>query len=316
MQSLWMVASAVFYAFYGVAVKYAGSLGVGSWEILFYRSFFGLVIFFVIMHRSGIVLATQHAAAHFVRSAAGTCAIVAGIYSISHLNLGLAMTLNYTAPLFLGTFVVIYSLLHHARVNWGLMGALVLGFLGVIILLGPTIGPSEYFAAAVGLSAGLSTALATGFVKRLGNYHEPDSRIIFYLMLIGSAVGIIAVAFTGGFSTITPEKALWILGFCICSTMGQLLLTRAFSHGNMVLAGALQYSVILFSSLLGVWIFNDDVTVTVALGMVLIVVSGLAASWFTKKESAHVKSLKAGQPDIKSRNLLDRDEKRKSAVNK
>ncbi len=309
MQSLWMVASAVFYALYGMSLKYAGALGVGAWEVLFYRSFFGLVVFFILMHRSGIVLSTTHGAAHLVRSVAGTGAIAAGIYSISHLNLGLAMTLNYTAPLFLGTFVVLYSLAHHARINWGLMGSLALGFAGVIVLLGPTIGPSEYAAAAVGLGAGLCTALATGFVKRLGNYHEPDARIIFYLMLAGSVVGIVAVAFSGGFSAVTGEMALWILAFCVCSTLGQLLLTRAFSHGNMVLAGALQYSVILFSTILGVWVFDDTVTAAASLGMVLIVVSGLAASWFTKREGAKVKELKAAREDFKSQNLRERDAK-------
>ena len=39
MQSLWMVASAVFYALYGLSLKYAGAEGVGAWEVLFYRSF-------------------------------------------------------------------------------------------------------------------------------------------------------------------------------------------------------------------------------------------------------------------------------------
>ena len=311
MQSLWMVASAVFYALYGLSLKYAGAEGVGAWEVLFYRSFFGLIVFFILMHRRGIVLTTEHASAHFVRSFAGIAAIVAGIYSISHLNLGLAMTLNYTAPLFLGTFVVVYSLAHHARINWGLISSLALGFAGVIILLGPTIGPSEYTAAGVGLSAGLCTALATGFVKRLGRFHEPDARIIFYLMLAGSVTGIAAVAFTGGFSAVTAKTAPWILAFCVTSTLGQLLLTRAFSHGNMVLAGALQYSVILFSTLLGVWVLGDEVTLVAAAGMVLIVVSGLAASWFTKKEAEEVKALKTAQPEFKSRNLTERDQKRK-----
>ena len=197
------------------------------------------------------------------------------------------------------------------NVTFRLISSLALGFAGVIILLGPTIGPSEYTAAGVGLSAGLCTALATGFVKRLGRFHEPDARIIFYLMLAGSVTGIAAVAFTGGFSAVTAKTAPWILAFCVTSTLGQLLLTRAFSHGNMVLAGALQYSVILFSTLLGVWVLGDDVTLVAAAGMVLIVVSGLAASWFTKKEAEEVKALKAAQPEFKSRNLTERDQKRK-----
>ena len=74
----------------------------------------------------------------------------------------------------------------------------------------------------------------------------------------------------------------------------------------MVLAGALQYSVILFSTLLGVWVLGDEVTLVAAVGMVIIVVSGLAASWFTKKETQEMKAIKAAQPEFKSRNLEER----------
>lgn len=292
MQSLWMVVAAVFYAVYGVCIKFASLEGIGAWEVLFYRSFFGLVVFFIMMHREGTSMRTQHPWAHAVRSLAGVAAIVAGIYSLSHLNLGLAMTLNYTAPLFLGTFVVIWSLLHHSHINWGLMASLAAGFAGVVILLGPTIGPDEYFAAGVGIAAGGFTALATGFVKRLGSYHEPLSRIIFFLMLAGSVCGLSAIPFTGGFHAWTATGAASILAFCVCATLGQLTLTMAFSRGNMVLSGALQYTVILFSTLMGVLIFGDDVSFTSAVGMVTIVVSGIAASLLTKRTEGHIKAIK------------------------
>ena len=284
MQSLWMVVAAVFYAFYGVFIKWAGELGVGSWQVLFYRSFFGLVLFYIMMRSKGVAPGTRHPASHAVRSIAGTGAIIAGIYSISHLNLGLAMTLNYTAPLFLGVFVVGYSLMHHARINWGLMLSLVTGFIGVLVLLGPTIGPHEYFAAGVGLTAGLCTAVATGFVKRLGMYREPEPRIIFYLMLAGTVCGAAGVVSMGGFTPWTLERFYWIAGLSICAALGQLTLTRAFSRGNMVLSGALQYSVILFSTVMGEIVFDEAVTLAVVAGMVIIVVSGFSASWFTKKE--------------------------------
>ena len=42
-----MVVAALFYAFYAVFVKYSGFEGIGSWEILFFRSIFGVVLFYV-----------------------------------------------------------------------------------------------------------------------------------------------------------------------------------------------------------------------------------------------------------------------------
>ena len=62
------------------------------------------------------------------------------------------------------------------------MAMVLFGFIGVVIMLGPTIGPHEYYAAVVGLAAGFFTANATTFVKKLGMLHEPETRIIFYLV--------------------------------------------------------------------------------------------------------------------------------------
>lgn len=128
MQSLWMVVAALFYAFYAVFVKYSGFEGIGSWEILFFRSIFGVVLFYGVMRFSGITLSTTHPWQHLIRSMCGTLSIICGIYSVSHLNIGLAMTLNYTSPLFVGAYILTTSLLHHARVNWGLMAMVLFRF--------------------------------------------------------------------------------------------------------------------------------------------------------------------------------------------
>ena len=104
--------------------------------------------------------------------------------------------------------MVIYSLLHHSRINWGLIGSLVLGFVGVVVLLGPTIGPEEYMPAAIGIGGGMCMALATGFVKRLGTWREPDVRIIFYLMLCGTVVGLVGTLAGSGFSSWTVTRVL------------------------------------------------------------------------------------------------------------
>lgn len=264
MQSLWMVVAALFYAFYAVFVKYSGFEGIGSWEILFFRSIFGVVLFYGVMRFSGI-------------------------YSVSHLNIGLAMTLNYTSPLFVGAYILTTSLLHHARVNWGLMAMVLFGFIGVVIMLGPTIGPHEYYAAVVGLAAGFFTANATTFVKKLGMLHEPETRIIFYLVLVGAICGLIGTFLTGGFHPWSVKGALYILGLCICATGGQFCLTRAFSRGNLVLSSSLQYTVILFSTILGEILFLEPATFPVICGMLIIVFSGLMSSYFVRRENKFLK---------------------------
>ena len=107
---------------------------------------------------------------------------------------------------------------------------------------------------------------------------------IFYFVLIGTICGLVGTMFTGGFTMPTMVAAAAIAGFVICSTCAQFFLTRAFSRGNLVLSGALQYTVILFSTLMGVFIFGDSVSTAVIGGMVMIVVAGILASYFTRQE--------------------------------
>lgn len=298
MQSLWMVVAAFFFALYAVCIKFSSMEGIGSFEVLFYRSFFGLIIFYSMMRMQHITVHTAHPWDHFIRSFVGATAVMAGIYSISHLNVGLAMTLNYTSPLFIGCFTVGILISQHKGINWKLLSTLLLGFLGVVVMLSPTITPDEYFAAAVGIGAGFCTAVATTFVKRLGLMKEPELRILFYFVLIGTICGLTGTLFTGGFTMPTWTAAGAIAGFVVCSTCAQFFLTRAFSRGNLVLSGALQYTVILFSTLMGVFIFGDSVCAMVVIGMVMIVVAGILASIFTRQEKQkaieHAKNTEEG----------------------
>ncbi len=284
MQSLWMVVAAMFFALYAVCIKFASIEGIGSFEVLFYRSFFGLIIFYTMMRMQHITVHTAHPIDHMIRSFVGAGAVMAGIYSISHLNVGLAMTLNYTSPLFIGCFTIGIMMSQHKGINWKLLSTLLLGFFGVVVMLSPTITPDEYFAAGVGLAAGFCTAVATTYVKRLGLMKEPELRILFYFVLVGTLCGLTGTLINGGFTMPTRVAAVAIAGFVICSTCAQFFLTIAFSRGNLVLSGALQYTVILFSTLMGVFVFGDSVSMAVIGGMVMIVVAGILASYFTRQE--------------------------------
>lgn len=292
MQALWMLVSALLFAFYAVCVKYASLEGIGSFEVLFYRSIFGLVLIGLLLRHRRITIHTKHPWAHTVRAGIGTVACIAGIYSIANLNIGLAMTLNYTSPLFIGTFTIAAALYARRPINWRLISTLVVGFVGVVILLSPTIAPHEYGYAVVGLTAGLSTAIAVSFVKRLANYHEPELRILFYFVLYGTITGLVGTLLKGGFSPVGWKAAVFILSFSVLANAAQMCLTRAFSRGSVILSSALQYSVILFTTLLGELIFDEPVTLSIVIGMIMIVCSGIAASYFTRKEILQNQAIK------------------------
>ena len=278
-----MLTSSLLFAFYAAFIKLSSFSGIGPMEVLFYRSAMGVVVFWAMMRAQGMSIKTQYPIAHGLRSIIGTLAVLCGIYSIAHLNIGLAQTLNYTSPLFLGTFAVGIAIMKSQPINFKLLVALIAGFAGVVIMLGPTISPDEYIYAVVGLCSGVCVAGAVSYVKKLGSLGEPTPRIIFYFVLCGMVAGFIGTLAQGGFHMPQTQAWIYIIGFMVCSNLAQFCLTTAFSHGNLLLCGALQYTVVVFSTILGIVLFGNTVTTAVIVGMTLIVVASIAAGYFVKK---------------------------------
>jgi uncharacterized membrane protein len=185
MKSGWMVVAAILFALMGVLVKQASG-DFSSAELVFYRSAFGLAaIWGVIAWRSGRLfspLATSHGATHFWRGLSGFSALVLFFYAIGRLPLATAVTLNYTAPLFLAVLSVWWLRERHGR---GLVAAVILGFVGIVLLLRPQVQQQAWVPALAGLVSGMLAAVAYVNVKQLGRLGEPEWRVVFYFTLSG-----------------------------------------------------------------------------------------------------------------------------------
>ena len=123
--------------------------------------------------------------------------------------------------------------------------------------------------------------------------------MMYYTTVTGWMVNYFGKFLTGGFHPWSVKGALYILGLCICATGGQFCLTRAFSRGNLVLSSSLQYTVILFSTILGEILFLEPATFPVICGLLIIVFSGLMSSYFVRRENKFLKE-KAKTPQSKT----------------
>jgi S-adenosylmethionine uptake transporter len=156
--------------------------------------------------------------------------------------------------------------------------AAILGFVGVVLVLRPTIEQGQILGGVLGLLSGMISALGYLQVAALGRAGESESRIVFYFS-IGGAIGgaAIAAAVTGWHAHSVVGIGL-LLAVGVLATVAQLLLTRAYARGNTLVNASLQYLGIAFSYLYGVVLFDDHVTWGGALGMVAIVGAGVLAS--------------------------------------
>jgi drug/metabolite transporter (DMT)-like permease len=272
-----MVLASLLFATMGVCVKVA-SADYSPGEIMFYRGITGAVLLFLIARSRGVSLATTVPATHFWRSIAGVTAMFLWFYALSNLPLATAMTLNYMSSVWMALFLLGGAvMLGGAKVDGRLIGTVLLGFGGVALILRPTIGQDQLWHGLIGLISGMISAMAYLQVATLARAGEPEIRIVFYFSIGGGVFGLLTTLFTGMHAH-TLKGAALLLSVGVLATVAQLLMTRAYATGRMLVIASLQYLGIAFSFGYGVLLFADRVTWMAVGGMLLIVGAGLGAT--------------------------------------
>ena len=277
MHALWMLLAALLFAVMGAFVKLAAE-GHGIAEIVFFRSLFGVAALGAWVRWNGLTLRTPLAWLHLRRSVIGVTALALWFYSLSFLPLGTATTLNYTSSLFLALFTVGMALALGRPLNRVLVGAIAVGFVGVVLVLQPSFSEGQTGPALVGLLSGLLSAVVYWHVRELGRADEPEWRTVFYFSLGGLLLGIAGMAITG-LTQPTPRSALYLAGVGLSALLAQLAMTRAYGRGDTLLPANLQYATVPLSALLGLWLFDEPLPLTSWIGIAIIVASSVLATW-------------------------------------
>ena len=272
-----MLVAAALFALMGVLVKHA-SAHFSSAELVFYRSIFGLVAIWSLIglrRRAWFApLATRHGMTHFWRGLAGFGALVLFFYAIGRLPLATAVTLNYTAPLFLAALSAWWLGERHGR---GLVGAVLLGFAGIVLLLRPQMDGQPWAPVAAGLGSALLAAVAYVNVKQLGRLGEPEWRVVFYFTLLATLGGG-AWMLVAGYHRPTAADWPWLIGIGVTATVAQLALTRAYHRGRTLTVGSLAYTTVGFSAVYGVVLFDEQLPALAWLGMAVVALAGIFAA--------------------------------------
>jgi S-adenosylmethionine uptake transporter len=264
----------------GVCVKFA-SAHFHTFELVFFRGLIGAIFMASLCRMQGVPLRTPIPLMHVWRSVVGVTSLAAWFYAIGYLPLATAITLNYMSSIWVAVFLVGGTLVMGRLQDASRQGPIVLtvmaGFVGVILLLRPTIEQDQLFAGIIGLLSGLIAALAYIQVAALGRLNEPEARTVFYFSLGTTVVGAVLMLVTGMSPWVWPS-VLWLLPVGVLAALGQLCMTKAYSRGSTLVVANLQYSGIVFGALFGLMLFAEQIPLMGWLGMALIMASGIAST--------------------------------------
>jgi drug/metabolite transporter (DMT)-like permease len=260
-------------AFLSVAIMSAfgkaATKSVSSGVLVFFQNSISLVLLTPWIVRGGIGnLQTEHFWLHFVRGVSGLLSQYFMFIALNYISLVDAVLLVNAAPLFIP--LVAWIWLKHG-VSGRLWFSLVIGFVGIVLIIQP--GRDVFsWATSLALVAGIFSAIALVTVGRL-NITEPSTRILFYYFLISTVLTVPLLITEWS----TPEPIAWIylIGIGLTMAIAQLLLILAYEQASPSRVSPFNYSVVVFSGIIG-WIVWNEVPNTLSiLGTILVSAGGI-----------------------------------------
>ncbi len=275
---LLMICPSLLFSTMGVCVKLA-SATYGPGEIVMYRGLVGLIGIALLARARGISLKTRVPMMHAWRSIVGVSALTMWFYAIGHMPLATAVTLNYMSSVWMALFLIGGAVVVGGqRIDPRLVATVLVGFVGVALVLNPTLARDQLLPGLVGLGSGMLSALAYLQVTTLGRVGEPELRVVFYFSIGGFVTGLVMSLMQGWHAHHTLAGLLLLVATGVTATTAQVLMTRAYAIGKPLSNASLAYLGIAFSFVYGIVLFHDPLTWMAVGGMVLIVGAGLAAS--------------------------------------
>jgi len=150
------------------------------------------------------------------------------------------------------------------------------GFAGVLLIVQPGSGDVPLLGASVALVAALLTASVTIVIRRLGATERAATTVFWFAVSSLVPLGILMLHFAGAHDGVT-----WLIlgGLALAGGLAQLLLTGALRLAPVALVMPMDYSSLLWASLLGLSLFGQAPSHWTWLGAPIVIAAGLVILW-------------------------------------
>lgn len=260
-----MLLAGVFFACMNVTVKFLPH--IPAIEIILFRSLFSFVLTYLLLKRQRIPLFGNNRKLLIIRGVVGSVGLITFFYTLQHIPLASAVTIQYMAPVFtsvLGIFIV------KERVKPIQFLYFAVAFTGVLVIEGfdPRI---DAMFLGIGIASALFSGLAYNVIRKLKNSEHPLV-IVFYFPLVTTPIA----AVISYFGWVTPTSWDWVLLLAIgvFTQFAQYYMTMAYQNANLSKVASLTYVGIIYALVFGYVFFDETYNLLTYTGM-LLVISGV-----------------------------------------
>ena len=266
--ALLLLVAALFFSLMIALIKLAGERLHVTQILLARQTVMTLLVCPSILYHFPGCLRTARLDLQIVRILFALLAMLSGFYALIHLPLADVVAIGFAKAFFVTIFAI---WILHEVVGMRRWFAVIVGFLGVIVMLRPGTDSFELLSLLALLSSGCAGFVMV-VVRKLSQYDSPITTLSYQAVFVGLLVAVPAYIYW-----LPPTFYEWLLLLLIgcVSYVAQLLNINAYKFGEASLLASLDYTRLLYATLFGFFLFGSFPDIYTWLGATIIVASCL-----------------------------------------
>jgi drug/metabolite transporter (DMT)-like permease len=251
-------------------------------EIAFYRNLIATLPFLFmifVMNKREIVKINQRVFGVIARAVIGTISLVVTFAAFAAMPMADTTVFLFTASLIIPILGILFLSEKVGIYRWS---AVMIGFIGVIIMLNPT-GHVNIVGVTLALSAAFLHAILQTILRYLGKTEKPET-ITFYFVSIGTIVAAIPLPWVANLPTF--QEIPLFLGVGLSGLLAQYLLSIAFGNAPAAVVTVFNYSGIIWATIFGWMFWADWPTQAIWIGGTIVIASNIFMVWRESKKGA------------------------------
>ncbi|MEP3638999.1 MAG: DMT family transporter [Paracoccaceae bacterium] len=241
-------------------------------QIVFYRSLFALLpilIYAFWVTPNFASLKTKHPMQHLTRGVFGAVTMVLAFLSLAYLPVASATALAYLVPII---SLPLAAHLLHERIAKPLFFAVIIGFVGVLLIVAPAfdtpdLNRSILTGTAAGIGYAIFMAILRVYIKRMTDTETPVS-IAFYFALICTVLSVFAAPQT--WPSVDSATLVALIGAGILGGLGHIAATEAVARAPLSVLAPFEYLGLIWAIGFDIFLFAQFPTLVTLMGCVLI----------------------------------------------
>ena len=267
-----MLISCILFSVMGGLIRHLSLMDFHPFMTAFARTLLAIMFLAPTFRKVGLNgLRTTQLNLHFFRGMVSAIAVIASFYAVTVIPLANAVSYSFAAPVIATVLAVIFL---KEKIRLPRIMAVIIGFIGVLVLLRPGSVPFTTGVAAALISA-ISVAFAIICIRKLSLTDKPNVVAVYSLLFTLPITFCFAL-----FEWSWPTSEQWIILLLVglCAAMAQFSISKAFSSSETTAIMPIDFTRLIFSATIGYLFFDETPDVYTFIGATIILSSAVYAA--------------------------------------